>query len=168
MVRLQMSMRTPVMAVSSAELDTDQIQHAVPDAALSDHFLRKFAHSLYRTLEHHCFNALVMIQMRMHRGKREVVVSVLNTGQSLGQFALMMVVHVRQIGDACAFGIAFLGVLLKVATQNVAYRLTAIRISAFFDERIECCSEAFIKGYRESIHPRLQKIEHAVPHLSLQ
>jgi len=64
-------MRRSAVAVSGAEFDADQIQHAVSDAALRDHFLRKFAHPLYGTLEHQSLDALIMIQMGVHCGHRE-------------------------------------------------------------------------------------------------
>ncbi len=62
-----MPVRRSAVAVSGAEIDADQIQHAVSHTALRDHFLCKFAHPLDGTLEHYGLDALIMIQMGVHR-----------------------------------------------------------------------------------------------------
>src|SRR5580700_9583338 len=81
-VRLQMPVGACGVAVRFAEFNIDQIQTAVPYAALCDDLLRKLAHSLDGSLQHNRLDALVMIQMRMHGGNRQVMVRVLNARQT--------------------------------------------------------------------------------------
>jgi hypothetical protein len=80
MVGLQMPVRRSAVTVSGAELDVDQIQHAMTNSALGNHFLGKLAHALYGTFQHDRLDALIMIQVRMHRGHGEIVIGMLNTG----------------------------------------------------------------------------------------
>ncbi len=64
----------------------------------------------------------------------------------------MMIVDVRQVGDASAFGIPLLAALLKVGSQDVPYRLTAGGVTTLFNERIERRCQVLIERYGEAIH----------------
>jgi hypothetical protein len=145
MVRFQVSVRGSAVAVRVAELDADQIQHAVSHAALGDHFLGELAHTLYRTLEHHGLDTLIMIQMCMHRGNRQVVMSVLNTGKSFGELTFVVIVNIGEIGDTRALRITLLHTLLQMGAQDVAYRLAPIGVTSFRDECIERLGEVFVE-----------------------
>jgi hypothetical protein len=72
-----------------AKFDAGQVQDAVTNAVLRDDFLGKFAHALYRSLEHHGFDALIMIEMGVHCRDGQVVVGMLDARQPLRQFALV-------------------------------------------------------------------------------
>ena len=78
-----MTMRAAAMGVRLAQFHIDQIQRAVAYAALGDDLLGKFPYPLDRTLQHDGLDALIMIQVRMHGGHRQIVVSVLNVRQAL-------------------------------------------------------------------------------------
>jgi hypothetical protein len=111
-MRLEMPMGTPVMGVRGTESHIDQIQNTVTDTALGDDFLRKFAHSFDRTFQHHRLEALLMVQMRVHGGDGEFMMSVLNAGQTLGELTFLMIVYIREICDAGAPGVALFGTAL--------------------------------------------------------
>jgi len=72
-----------------AKFDTDQVQDTVTNAALRHDFLGKFGHALYRSLERHGFDALIVIEMGAHSRDGQVVVGMLDTRQPLRQFALV-------------------------------------------------------------------------------
>jgi hypothetical protein len=94
MARFQVTMgRTPV-TVGFAQFDVDQVQLAMPHACFGDDFIGKLPHLMYRALEHHGFYALIVIEMRMHGGEGQIMMGVLDPGQSFGQLALMVVVDV--------------------------------------------------------------------------
>ncbi len=77
------------VGMRGTEFDVDQVQNPVTNAALRDDFLGEFAHALYRSLEHHGFDALIMIEMGVHCRDGQVVVGMLDARQPLRQFALV-------------------------------------------------------------------------------
>jgi len=50
------------------------------DTAFGDDFVCEFADALHRTFQHDSFEALVVIQVRMHRGDRQLMMRVFNAG----------------------------------------------------------------------------------------
>ena len=152
MMRPQMLMRRSTVAMSRAEFHAHQIQYAMPHAALGDHSLRKLADEFYRTLEHNGLNALIVIQVSTHCGDREVVVSMLDACQPPGQLTFMMIVDIREVGDAGAAVIVFFGTLLQLCAQEVAHGLASVGVTALRYQRIECRGEVFVERYRKSIH----------------
>ena len=134
---MSVAMGGPAMGVRGSEFDTDQIQHTVTNSALGDDFLGKCTHAFDRTLEHDGLDALVMIEVRVHGGDRQVVVRVLDARQPLRRLAFVMIVNIRQIGDARSLEVALLSASLQVRTQHVAHRFAAVPIAAFPHEFIE-------------------------------
>ena len=53
-----------------------------------------------RAAQDSAFDAMLMIQVRMHGGYRQVVMVVLKTDQPFGQITFMMIVDVAQVGNA--------------------------------------------------------------------
>lgn len=80
-MRLQMAVGDAAMTVRLARRDADEIKLAVPDAPFGNHFLGKFAHAFHRAFEHDRFNALLVVEVGMHSRNRQVMMSVLNSGQ---------------------------------------------------------------------------------------
>ena len=64
----------------------------------------------------------------------------------------MVIVDVRQVGDARALGRTIFGAALQMASQNVAHRFAAGGIAALLDELIERRSQILIERNGESIH----------------
>ena len=94
-MRPQMPVRTPVVGVSGSEFYIDKIENAMADTALGDNLIGKFSYPFHRSLQHDGLDALIVIQMGMHCGDRQLMMSMLNAGQAFRQFSLVMVVHVR-------------------------------------------------------------------------
>ncbi len=81
--------RGVAVGMRRTEFDVDEVQDPVTNAALRDDVLGEFAHALYRSLEHHGFDALIMIEMGVHCRDGQVVVGMLDARQPLRQFALV-------------------------------------------------------------------------------
>ena len=86
------------------DLHRDQVELAVADATLGGNRIRKPAHVARATLKHHALNAVFMVEVRMHRRDRQVVMVMLDAHQALGQVALVVVVDVREVGHTMRFG----------------------------------------------------------------
>lgn len=91
----------------------------------------------------------------MHGGHRQFVVRVLNRRQPLGELTLVVVIHLGEVGDALAPGMAQFVALLQVAAQNVAHGFAAGRIAALFDERVKGGGQPFRERNGKSVHQAL-------------
>jgi len=132
------------MGMRRTKFNIDQIEHSMPDTALGDDQVGKLAHAFDRSFQHDRLDALIVVKMGMHRRDSQLVMSMLNVGESLSQLSLMMVVDIRKIGDTGALRGSTLGTLLQMRTQNIAHRFAARGIAAFLDEGIEGFGQFFI------------------------
>ena len=73
---------------------------AVAHAALGDNVIRKRLHVGAPALEHRDLETAIVVEMNMKRRLREVVVRMEVPRQTLGQFALLMVVDIAQCRNA--------------------------------------------------------------------
>ncbi len=89
-----MSMNGATVRMGFADRNADQIELPMTHPAFGRECLSEVAHSRDGSLEQNGFNALLVVQMRMHRGDGQIVMCVLNAGQPFGQVTLVMVVHV--------------------------------------------------------------------------
>lgn len=92
--QMTVTMTTISVRVCGAELDTDEIQESVAHPAFRDDLLRELAYALHGSLEHDGLDALLVVQMRVHGRYGEVMMGVLDAGQSLGELAFVVVVDV--------------------------------------------------------------------------
>ena len=137
MMRFQMTMRAAVVRVRRTELHVDEVQAPVTNTALGDDLLGELAHPFDGPVQEDRLDTLVVVQMRVHGGNGELMVRVLNTRQALRQFALVMIVNIRQIGHTESTRVAPLGTVLQVCAQNVADGFAAVGVPTFLDELIE-------------------------------
>ena len=72
------------------------------------------------------FQAVIVIQMTMHRRHRQVMMIMLQTRQPLGQLTLMVVVDVGQIGHAMPGWHIALPVPFDRPANQVAHRLGTV------------------------------------------
>ena len=94
--------------------------------------------------------------MRVYGGDHRIVLRVLDRRQPLGQFAFLVVVHIRQAADARAIGITRFALPVQVRAQQVAHRLRTVVVAALGDQAVELLrqrivqrnGEAFDRGLR--------------------
>ena len=115
------------------------------DTALGDDLVREIAHPLDRPFQHNRLDTLIMVQMRVHGGDRELMVGVLNIRQTFGELTFVMIIDIREIGHAGATGVVRLGTALQVRAQDIAHRLAAGGVSPLFDEFIKRIGEPFVE-----------------------
>ena len=103
--------------------DRDQMQVAVADTGLRDHGLGKSEHMVGTSSQDRNFNTVVMVQMSMSCGDRQLVMLVLYVSQSHRQLALVMVVEVTECGNAGAIRAFGLAQDAKVTAKKITERL---------------------------------------------
>jgi hypothetical protein len=99
MAGTQVPVSPAAVAVRGTEFDADQVEFSVPHSALRDDGIGKLPHLLHRALQQGSFDALLVVEVGMHRRDGEVVVGVLDRCEPLGQLPFMMVVDVGKVCD---------------------------------------------------------------------
>ena len=66
----------------------------MPHTGFGNDVVSEFAHMIYGAFEHDRLETLLVIQVGMHGGHRQIMMRMLNTGQSLGKTAFVMIVDV--------------------------------------------------------------------------
>ena len=112
----------------------------------------KAANLLRRAAQDHGFQAMVVVQVGMHRRHRQVVVVVLQAGDALHQVALVVVEHVRQAGDAVSRRVVVLAGTLQFAAQQVAHGFGAGGIATVCDPVVELVRQLVVERDREAFH----------------
>src|SRR5574343_1771380 len=87
-----------VVGVMVFGFEGDHVELAVANAAFGHQGVGELSDVGRRALEDHAFQAVVVVEMAVHGGHGQVVVVVLQAGQPFGQFALVVVVDVGQVG----------------------------------------------------------------------
>jgi hypothetical protein len=77
-----------------AQINAYQVHLTVANAFFGNHFLGELPNGLGWSLQAHRFEALVMVQMHVHGGCRQLMMRVVQYGQALGELTLVMVVDV--------------------------------------------------------------------------
>ena len=93
MMRGAMAARLVAVRVLLIDLDGDEIELAVADTALGHHRLGELADRRRRSAQESSLEAVLVIEMRVHRRHRQIVMIMLDRRQSLGKFALVMIVR---------------------------------------------------------------------------
>jgi hypothetical protein len=83
MARRQMPMAGTIVLMRYPEFDTDEVEPAVSHASFRNDHLAELPYFIGGTLQCDRFQALLMIQMHMHGGHRQVMVSMMQCCQSL-------------------------------------------------------------------------------------
>ena len=94
MTRSQMAVDASAVLMGLTELNTHQIDLTVANALLGNHFRGELSNCLGWPLQAYCLKALVMVQMHVHGGGRQLMVCVVQRRQALGELALMMIINV--------------------------------------------------------------------------
>lgn len=82
------------VAMVMPRLQRNQIQLAVANPALGDQGVGKLFDLGRWTSQDHRFQAVLVIKMTVHGGNGQVMMLMVQAGESLGQHPFMMVVHV--------------------------------------------------------------------------
>ena len=96
--------------------------------------------------------AVLMVQVRVHRRNRQVVMIVLQTGQPFRQLPLTVVEHIGKAGHAMLRRSRLQASLAKLGTQQIANRFRAVAVAALGDPAIELLGQPIIKGNGEALH----------------
>ena len=86
-----------------------------------------------------------MIEMGMHGGHRQLMVIMLQASQPLGQFALMVVIDVGEIGDAMPSRRIALAVTLDGTAKQIAHGFGTIAVAPSSNQLIELAGQRFIE-----------------------
>jgi hypothetical protein len=125
------------MLAPGIEFDIDQVELAVAHPALGDQGIGKAAHGGGRSAQDHAFEAVLVIQVGMQGGHRQVVLTVLQGREAFRQVAFVVVIDVGQAGHAMAGLAALPARLFEMRPQHVAHRLGAVLVATFGDQAVE-------------------------------
>ena len=105
------------------DLDRYDYQPAVAHATLGDHVLGHVLHFASVPLQHGHFHAVAVVEVDMHRGKRQIVVIMERVGETLGKLTGRMIVDIYERGDAFAVTRCVNYQFLRAGAHKVADRL---------------------------------------------
>jgi hypothetical protein len=141
-----------VMGMMVFDLESNQVQVPVPDAAFGDHGVGKLLDVGGGSLEDYGLEAVIVIKVAVHRGHRQVVMGMLQTGQSFRQIALMVVVDVGKIGDAMTRWRAALTVIRDGTPDQIPNRLRAVAVATSRNQLVKLFGQSVIQRYGEAFH----------------
>jgi hypothetical protein len=122
----------------------DQMHVSVPDARLRDDSIGTGAYIGGSSLQYHRFETIVMVEVDVLRGDREVVMIMLNLRYPIGKLALMMIVDITDRRDAPFrltrgnFGLA------QRFTNQITESLRTIKVALALDQFIESIGQIII------------------------
>lgn len=126
-------MASATVAMRCVEFNVYEVKLAIPYATLGDDLIGKLPHGFDRTFKHHCFQALRVMQIDLHRSKHQIVMPMLDSGKSLGEFSFAVVVEVRDCRDAVTTIAAHLDALLQALTQQIPHGFAPSSIAVLCD-----------------------------------
>lgn len=140
------------LAVRLVEFDADDVQLAVMHTALRAHFIRELRDRSRRTAKDDRLQTVVVIEVRVHRRHRQVVMFMLHRCQPLAEVALVVVENVGQAGHALLPGWTAQLRLAEFSSKQVSNRFRAIGVAALTHPFVELLGEPVVKGNGESFH----------------
>ena len=151
-VAMRRGARSPGMGMPLDCFDTHEVQGAVPDPGGCGQLRSKLAHRGGGPLQHHGLQAVVVIEVDMHRGHSQVVMGMLRGGNSLGERALVVVINIGEAGNAMTLRSRGMARVIEAIADEIAYRLAAIAVTVLFDEAIKGACQFVINGNRDALH----------------
>lgn len=125
------------MPVRLVLLDADQVALAVVHATLRAHAVGKAPHLGSGATQDHGLQAGLVIAVVVHRRHPQVVVLVMQPGDSFHQVALVVVEHVAEAGDAVQRAVVVLARALQFAAHQVTHRLGSMGMTLRGDALVE-------------------------------
>lgn len=141
-----------VVGVMVFGLQRDYIQISMTYAAFRNQGIGKTPDIGGQAFQNDCFQAVFVVEMAVHGRHRQIVMIVLQTHQPLGQFAFVMVIDIREIGNAMTGWRVALAVSLNGATDQVTHRLRAVAVTACGDQLVKLPGQSIVKRNREAFH----------------
>ena len=129
-----------------------EVQTAVAHARLGHHGLGEGLHRCCRPAQDHHFDAVIVIQVRVGGGHRQLMVRVLHVGESQRELALVVVVNVAQGGDAGAIWLGLGACLAHVGAQQVAEGFGAVGVTALGHAGFKSIRQVIVEGNGEAFH----------------
>lgn len=151
-MRVQMSMGVAMAMPARFRLGGDQIDRPVPHAGLRDRLLRELLHCGCAALQEDRLQAMVMIEVRMHRRHDQIVMLMLCRHQPVGQRLFVMVVDVADHGHAVRRCVARDLLRFERLPDEVTYRLRSTAITLAGNHLIELMGERVIERDRKAFH----------------
>lgn len=85
-----------VLALSGFHFDGNRMEGPMADPTPCDNRLRKSRYRLRRSFQDDRFNAVIVIQVRVHGRYGHIVMIVLHAHQAAGQLPFMMIIDIAQ------------------------------------------------------------------------
>lgn len=147
-----MPVRASAVRVVVGMLHRDEIQIAVAHAGLGRQAAGELAHRSHGSLQHRCLEAVLVVEMHVHGRDDQVVVRVLAHGETLGEIALVVVVHIRETRDALAARRVVLRLAIEPLADQVTHSFAAVGVAAPGDQPVEAGREFVVEGYGDALH----------------
>lgn len=145
-----------VMVLAPADVDGDEVQLAVPYAAFRGEGMGEGPYRGRGAAQDDALQAIVVVEVGVQGGDGQVVLAMLQGGQSLGQVALVMVVDVGEIGDAMAIPVPVRARGFQVRAHQVPHGFGTVLVAALGDELVKLGRQVLVNGNRDAFHNCLQ------------
>lgn len=134
------------------QISADEVQLPVVHASLRADFVCELRDCRNLASQQHGLKAVLVVQMRVHRRNRQVVVLVLQSSQTFPKLPLVVVEHVRKAGHAVLRRSSTHSGLAKLRSQQIANGFRPVAVAVFCDPVIELLGEPVIERNGEAIH----------------
>ena len=142
MPAMSMIVRIAVMIV---RVDADDVERARPHPAFGAHGIGENEDRFGHPFQHHAFQTAVMVKMDQRGRRDQVVMRVLQIGQSAGERADAMIVNVGQVGDAVTVTRMFVMRLAHGIADDVANAFGTALVTTRVEEGVERRSKLVIQ-----------------------
>ena len=142
----------PMGMAVQMNLGRNNVQIAVPHAALGDNAVRKNTNIIGRPTQDHRLQAGVVIQMNVQSRQADVMVVVLALGQPSRQFAFIVIEDVGQAADAIGGGSGFQPFAFQFFPDDVANSLGPVQIAFSGHELVKLGEQFVVERDGDSFH----------------
>ncbi len=131
---------TPVI-----HINRDDVQRTVTHASFRHQRIRKLSYFGHGSMQDDALEAILVVEMGMHCGYRQVVMVMLQMRQAFREFALVVIIDIAQVGDAVTGCRMRASGGLQLSAQHVAHRFGAVAVAASGNQLIEILRQIFIQ-----------------------
>jgi hypothetical protein len=134
------------------DVDRDWMKLSVADTALRHDSFGEVHHRLRRPTQNDSFDAILVIQMRVHRGNGYVVVVVLHARQAACELPFVVVVDIAQCANAMLRGAFANPGIPECASHEITEGLRPVTVALFFDQAVEGVGQVIVHRYSQTSH----------------